>query len=384
LVSSSNGENNEDAVSNMRNDFYVYDFKSSQWSLISLDTFLEFGPMAISSGQMCIDVFNKMLYVFGGRTDSNRLFNQGTTSIIYSYDIKLRKWETFDLKKNNPEKIFNEFSNIYENECYGHCMLLNPKTRDLLIYGGIVKANLISDFFSISTVNYSIKRIQFPEQKLPNIAFHKGCYNSKTDSFYYYSGYLRSLNGVFQTNHLFECNLTKNTFRTIYEDCNVDRFYWYEQSMIKRKKPMPRFSHQFLYHSSRDEFYLFGGNPNQPFSVLKERLNDFWKLKIKPQGIDILMKKMELWVKKLKILTLIKNNSMFDNFEMAQMEFQELNELAKEVNEASEMENIIKATLLWGPEEIEHEKMEVFKRIKSMCHCERIKKRKLFLSYLDY
>ena len=374
----------EEVISNMKNDFYVYDFQTSKWRLISQDTSLDFGPMAMSSGQMCIDTVNKILYLFGGRTETiTSLHISRLAPIIYFYDLKLEKWGTLDLKSNNDEKTYNDFINTYDNRIYGHCMLFNPNNKEILIYGGIVNSNLISDFFVISTINFSIQRIQFAGKTLPTIAFHKGAYNSKTDSLFFYSGYMQNMSTVFQVNYLFECNLNKKFFRIIYQDFNLDRFYWHKTSIIDQKAPMPRFSHQFIYHSIRNEFYVFGGNPNPPFSVLKTRLNDLWKLKIEPQNTKNLMKKMEFWVKKLKFLTLIKNN-IIDDFSNIKTEFQKLKILAEELSEAIELENLIKESLIWGSKEIDEEKIEVFKKIKNMCHCENVKKRKFVLSYLDY
>lgn len=372
----------DEASLTMGNDFFMYNLNEKKWTLISSDTSNQNGPLPISSGQMCIDVNDKIIYVFGGRTEQKIHPFQGNTALFYSYNIKAGTWDLLDLKRNNSEAIFNDFSAIYENECYGHCMIFNPKKKEIVIYGGIVKSNLISDFFTISTVDFTIKRIQFPNVSMPSIAFHKGCYSSRTDSFYFYSGYFKNIHGVFQANYLFECNLVQKKFRRIYQDFNIDRDYWYKQSIVLEKFPMPRFSHQFLYSAIRDEFFLFGGNPNQPFSVLKKRLNDLWILKVIPHKKEDLVKKITFLLKKLRFFVMIKNN--FGSFEILQQDFQELNKLAIENEENNEISNILKGSLLWGKNEVEKEKIEVFTTIKNMCHSEKIKKRKFFLSYMDY
>lgn len=372
----------------MENDFYVFDLKENKWKILSLNTENEDGPFPISSGQMCIDPVEKILYVFGGRTGIKEDIFQANFSVFYAYDIKSNKWNVLDLKKNNSQNVFEDFTAIYENECYGHCMVFNPIKKEIAIFGGIVKNNLISDFFTISTKDCIIKRVLFPNITLPNIAFHKGCYNPKTNSFFFYSGYFKNIHGVFQANYLFECNIAKNKFRNIYQDFNIDRNYWYEQSFVEKKAPHPRFSHQFLYNSIEDEFYLFGGNPNQPFSVLKKRLNDMWLLKVFPPRKDFVLKKIKFLVKKLQFLSKVKNTPMNkynnDHFGKIQVEFQEIQKMSLDENEQKEMRKILQGAFLWGSEEIEKEKIETFKFIKNMCHCEKVKKRKFFLAYMDY
>lgn len=363
LVATIETEENE-ASSLMKSDFFMYDFNLNQWKLISNDTSLEFGPSAISSGQICLDQIRKMLYVFGGRSES-----ASSTPTIYCYKILSDQWTTLDLKEFNSEKAYKDFTSIYENECYGHCMVFNPLNKQLVIYGGIVKGNLISDCFIISTTSLEIKRISFsnnPGPNLPEIAFHKGCYNPKTNSFFFYSGYMKGPKGVYQMNYLFECDIRKNRFRSVYKDFNLDRHYW---SQLKQIVPMPRFSHQFLYHSKRDLFYLYGGNPNQPFSVLKERLNDLWSLKVSSPLNETILEETGLWIRKLKVYGMVLKGDLIG---------------VKKELEGLEIKGIWKELLLWGVDEVEKEKLEVFKKIKAMCHCEKIKKRKFCVSYLDY
>lgn len=54
-------------VSLLQSDFYMYDIKSGQWTLITEDTCAMGGPQLIFDHQMAMDVEQQTIYVFGGR-----------------------------------------------------------------------------------------------------------------------------------------------------------------------------------------------------------------------------------------------------------------------------------------------------------------------------
>lgn len=51
----------------IQSDFYVYDCETSTWQMITDDTCSLGGPKPIFDHQMCIDVEQNTIYVFGGR-----------------------------------------------------------------------------------------------------------------------------------------------------------------------------------------------------------------------------------------------------------------------------------------------------------------------------
>lgn len=56
----------------LQSDFYVYDILINKWTLITEDTAAMGGPELVFDHQMCMDVENHTLYVFGGRILAER------------------------------------------------------------------------------------------------------------------------------------------------------------------------------------------------------------------------------------------------------------------------------------------------------------------------
>ncbi len=72
-----------------------------------------------------------------------------------------------------------------------------------------------------------------------------------------------------------------------------EQVYGIKEENSEIGEPVPRFSHQFLYNSKLDSYFVFGGNPhNIPVpGEYTDRLNDFWILSlIKPNKQDVFEK----------------------------------------------------------------------------------------------
>lgn len=57
----------------VQSDFYMYDIQLNKWLLICEDTSVLGGPFLIFDHQMCMDVEERTLYVFGGRVLSQQI-----------------------------------------------------------------------------------------------------------------------------------------------------------------------------------------------------------------------------------------------------------------------------------------------------------------------
>lgn len=97
-------------------DFYLYDVKSNSWLLICEDTSQVGGPSALLDHQMCIDVAEKTIYVFGGRIVTPRnitdMSNDSQYSGLYSYHISTNMWKQILVDCNHPSSSNPDVSSI--------------------------------------------------------------------------------------------------------------------------------------------------------------------------------------------------------------------------------------------------------------------------------
>jgi N-acetylneuraminic acid mutarotase len=103
-----------------KSDFYLFDTKSKTWFLICEDTSLENGPSLISDHEMCISVDQRMIYVFGGRSDDSSEYFSG----LYSYHINTNTWNLIYLDTNHPlaanPEVQSVKSRVHHSMIYDH------------------------------------------------------------------------------------------------------------------------------------------------------------------------------------------------------------------------------------------------------------------------
>ncbi|KAJ6616947.1 Muskelin, partial [Pseudolycoriella hygida] len=91
---------------NITSDFYLYNVRTNSWLLISKDTSQVGGPFPLLDHQMCIDVAENTIYVFGGRILTQRniqdLSKDPQYSGLYSYHIDVNMWRQILVDCNHP------------------------------------------------------------------------------------------------------------------------------------------------------------------------------------------------------------------------------------------------------------------------------------------
>lgn len=110
-----------------QSDFYLYDTKSKNWTLICDDTSQEEGPNLIFDHQMCIDISKRDIYVFGGRILAPRnvdVTNEPVSfSGLFSYHIPTNTWTQILVDSCHPTASNPEVMSIKSRVT--HCMLFH-------------------------------------------------------------------------------------------------------------------------------------------------------------------------------------------------------------------------------------------------------------------
>lgn len=74
-----------------QSDFYSYDIDNNCWTLLSENTHLVGGPPLVFDHQMCMDVANSVMYVFGGRILTPATWWVQYFVIVFRDEYKLRE-----------------------------------------------------------------------------------------------------------------------------------------------------------------------------------------------------------------------------------------------------------------------------------------------------
>lgn len=111
-----------------QSDFYLYNIKSNSWLLISDDTSQVGGPGLLHDHQMCIDVTENTIYVFGGRILTTRKIDDLAStdnqySGLYSYHINTNTWTQILVDCNHPSASNPDVHSIKSRST--HSMLLH-------------------------------------------------------------------------------------------------------------------------------------------------------------------------------------------------------------------------------------------------------------------
>eukprot|EP00002_Diphylleia_rotans_P015236 TRINITY_DN2953_c0_g1_i3.p1 TRINITY_DN2953_c0_g1~~TRINITY_DN2953_c0_g1_i3.p1 ORF type:complete len:659 (-),score=113.86 TRINITY_DN2953_c0_g1_i3:63-2039(-) len=274
----------EDDDGSIANDFYCYDIKQQKWSLISKNTAIESGPGLIYDHQMCIDSLNQIIYVFGGRQVSST--HSEVYSGLFSFDLRQSKWSV--VRTDGGQQI----GTVPLRSRIGHSMLLHEERSQLYIFAGQRSKEYLSDFLVYDLKRSVVEEISrdSSQEGGPEAGFtQRATINTSLNEIYVLSGLMRERN----TN----VDVLKNTF-WVYD---LEASKWFKVfSNAKANgidEPCPRFAHQLVYDSVHKVHYLFGGNPGES-SGKSDRLDDFWSLSLQRPAMSGLLHDMEKLVMK--------------------------------------------------------------------------------------
>lgn len=155
--------------SNLKSDFFVYDIESTKWQLITDDTAAMGGPSLVFDHQMCFDVINNTIYVFGGRilvsatspneehrttTSTSCPAEQPQFSGLYAYHVPTNSWT-----KLRDDMTPTSRTNVHLKSRTGHSMLFHEQSRLLYILAGQRQKEYLSDFLTYNVDTGDVKII---------------------------------------------------------------------------------------------------------------------------------------------------------------------------------------------------------------------------------
>jgi hypothetical protein len=209
---------------------------------------------------------------------------------LFSYEIDKDKWTLiYDYERDKTtlgSHILKRF---------------DPFDDKIYIFGGCSGSEFLSDLYSFCTTTRKITRLAHRglDTETPDpMVYHHMCLKKETREIFVYSGSVRDKRTPHTTvnkSTLWCYKIEQDRWEKVFVNDNLERIYW---KRMGNKEPLPRFSHQFVYLDSIDTFFLFGGNANTLNSPLKDRLNDFWSVKVKRQDIEILLQKIQYNLKR--------------------------------------------------------------------------------------
>ncbi|XP_062574316.1 muskelin-like isoform X1 [Saccostrea cucullata] len=193
-------------------DFWVFSVPSKEWTCLSQNTEADGGPNARSCHKMCLDYERKQIFILGRYLDSSVRTSDNLKSDFYMYDINSDRWTliTEDTHTMGGPRLI-----------YDHQMVIDIEKQTLYVFGGRV-------------LNSSV--------------------GSDRGSEHSFSG-------------LYAYHIPTNTWSCIKEDCPTLR---------------SRIGHSMLFHSKRRLLYVFAGQR------AKEYLNDFFTYNVDTGLIDII------------------------------------------------------------------------------------------------
>jgi len=286
-------------ASQLRSEFFVYSVKENSWKLLSKDTANDNGPKLVYDHQLSIDEENQIIYMFGGKTIST---GEGSDySGLYSYHIPTRTWKLLRGTSNQ---------NIKTGSCslksrIGHSMCYYGPKNQLVIIAGQRNRDYLSDFlvYDIDTDMVEQVSMDMSQNQGPGPSFTlRANVDPLTEEIFVFSGreldYKLSENSV--QNSFWSYDMICKQWNRIYHNDSDDASYWEE---MKTVEPSPRFAHQICFDTINKKHYLFGGNPGE-VTNRSARLGDFWKLTLHKPCIKDLLNRILFLVRKQKYLEL--------------------------------------------------------------------------------
>ncbi|XP_037034609.1 muskelin isoform X2 [Bradysia coprophila] len=293
----------------VNSDFYLYSVKSNSWLLISDDTSQVGGPGLLHDHQMCIDVTENTIYVFGGRILSTKKIddssNDNPYSGLYSYHINTNTWTHILVDCNDPLASNPDIRSIKSRST--HSMLLHHRYRKLYVYGGQRGKEYTSDFISIDLDSRSVTVMSSSGygtkdgENMPQCGFtQRATIDCDKDEIYVFTSLSKEKERKdVNYNVLWMFSLKTNQWSCIYR-CNHLKF----QCLTKFDKyvctePCPRYAHQVVYDMNSKTHYLFGGNPGMEQNP-QDRLEDFWLLRLERPSKQQVLQQYKFLIRKLE------------------------------------------------------------------------------------
>ncbi|CAG8451778.1 448_t:CDS:10 [Paraglomus occultum] len=282
---------------NLDSDFYRYDVLNDQWTAISLNTELQGGPELIYDHQMCIDPETQILYVFGGRTmrvDPKDFSHSG----LYSYEIATNTWTL--LRPDIRSDLTKSQQGGQLKSRIGHSMLFDPKEKLLYIFAGQREKEYLSDFYVYDIKNNTVHEISrdYSKQGGPEAGFtQRSTFDTEQQEFYVLSGLMRdNKRNSTSKSSFWVYSLETGQWVKIYQNEQTENKHWIQQTP---SEPCPRFAHQLVYDHINKVQYLFGGNPGEQGNS-KQRLDDFWDLRLIRPTTEEILRKIRFHIRKQK------------------------------------------------------------------------------------
>lgn len=267
-------------------DFYFFDLKTYQWTLLSKNVSIEGGPSLIYCHQIVYDENEDRLIVFGGRIVSSDKKKENFSGLFF-YDIKDRKWTSPVFEKYEQEIITRS----------DHVMYHDPQRNLLYVCLGRRKNEFIGDVSVLNSktgkfVNYFPKVEENGGPLLETVSC--GAFDFIRGEAVFFVGWLF----VEGNEKNFKPKNIKETFKdTLWL---FDGKKWIKikpkPNENKEEKPSSRYASQFVYCKEEDCFYLFGGTIDE--LLKKKRANDLWKLKLERKEKNDSIRKILFLIRK--------------------------------------------------------------------------------------
>ena len=319
-------------------DFYAFDLERCKWSKISEDTKSEGGPSLLYDHQMVIDTFDDRIVIFGGKS-----VESGTSELEYSgmyfYDIANNQWSS----PMNVESNSVDCSACTFQSRIGHSMMIDEcddeiKSPVIYIFAGQRYKDYLADFIAydlranaVIKMHKDVSRLNGPESGFTQ----RASIDPISKEIFVMSGLTREKSALLSNSTANGAGPTEATRNQLW--CySIRNDSWtkicqspYNSSM---QEPCPRYAYQFCYDSKQKKHFLFGGNPGESGNP-RQRLADFWELKLEKPGAVEIKGKIKFLLKRQQYYELISQGNS-----MAALEFLQ-NELHASVNHADERES---------------------------------------------
>ncbi|KAJ3515933.1 hypothetical protein NMY22_g14321 [Coprinellus aureogranulatus] len=243
-------------------EFYRYQTRgldAGKWVFLSFDTASSGGPPLVFDHQMVMDSEAQILYVSGGRVvDGN--WEQAKYSGLYSYNVRLSKWKLLQPAAIDTSPSSSSGPRIIPPR-FGHSMVLEPKEKQLYIFGGQREERYLSDMhvYDIATNTSTELFSNFTTSGGPDPCFtQRAVIDPLYKEIYVFCGLTRNPAGP-SKNTVLRSSTSNWVFRY---DSKPGRWFRLEKhpNSPPEQIPMPRFAHQAVYHPDTKKVFLHGGN----------------------------------------------------------------------------------------------------------------------------
>ncbi|KAJ6628992.1 Muskelin [Pseudolycoriella hygida] len=257
---------------NITSDFYLYNVRTNSWLLISKDTSQVGGPFPLLDHQMCIDVAENTIYVFGGRILTQRniqdLSKDPQYSGLYSYHIDVNMWRQILVDCNHPSASNPDVYSIKSRAT--HSMLFHHRYRKLYVFAGQRNKEYTPEFISIDLDSRAITVMSSDCENMPQCGFtQRATIDCERDEIYVHTSLSKEKERKdINFNVLWMFSLKTNQWSCIYRR-NHSKLQCLTKLDRSCTEPCPRFAHQLIYDVNSKIHFLFGGNPGNNSQVLQ-------------------------------------------------------------------------------------------------------------------